>query len=433
VSARPLLVQPGRLLDGTGAPSRADAALLVCDGRIAAVGPVAQVRQHPDAADARVVDAAHQTVLPGLVDGHVHAAWGKDRDAGWASARADRDLLLLWTATGTQAALRAGVTTLRDCGAPGDVTLKVKRSLADGVLAGPRFLVCGPSITTTSGHGEYIGVTADSADELRRTVRELCRQGADFIKIMATGGTSDPADTNRRRAQYSQAELEAGIADAHRLGRLVVTHVNATEGIRNAVAAGADALAHCNWLGEAEGTIDYDPAVADEIVRRRLFIDLNVEGATRPLQTGDGRLQDWSMPAAPQNRWDILGDLRRRGAPIFLSSDGDGPALGKFPGQLVEAQRLLGLSAEELIWRVTGVAAAGIGRGDQIGTLETGKQADFVVLDGDLATEPRALLRVHQVYLGGRLVVQDGWLAAAPALGPSPWEDPVTAAMGVPP
>jgi imidazolonepropionase-like amidohydrolase len=320
---------------------------------------------------------------------------------------------MAWSITSAQAALRVGVTTLRDCGAGAGITLELQRAIADGTVVGPRLQACGPAITTTAGHGEFLGTTADSADELRRRVREWCRQGVDFIKIMATGGLSDP-ETNRLRAQYSEAELRAAVDDAHRLQRQVVAHVNATEGIRNAVAAGVDVLAHCNWLGAEDGTIDYDQAVADEIARRRIYIDLNIEGAFRPFPTGDGWAQDWTSPGAPQNRWQLMEAMRQAGVPIFFTSDNAGPRLAEFPRLLVEAGRQGELSAEELIWRATGLAAEGIGLAEQTGTIMAERAADLIIVDGDVVEDLSALLRVRAVYLAGRLVVSDNWIAPAP-------------------
>lgn len=407
------LLRGGRVVDGTGRPSTQDVAIVIEGARIVAVGPTDEVLASAATVGATVVDASACTILPGLIDGHVHVAWGARGVPAWEAARVDRELLMAWAIASAQAALRAGVTTLRDCGAPYGITLQLRRAIADGAVVAPRLQTCGPAITTTAGHGEFLGTAADSADELRRSIRELCRQGVDFIKIMATGGSSDP-ETNRLRAQYSEEELRAAVDDAHRLGRSVVAHVNATEGIRNAVAAGVDVLAHCNWLGAEDGTIDYDPAVADEMARRGIFVDLNIEGAFRPFVTGDGWAQDWTAPGAPQNRWQLMEAMRRDGIAIFFTSDEAGLGLATFPQLLVEAGRQGGLSTEELIWRATGLAASGIGLGEQTGTITIGRDADLLIVDGDLVEDPMALLRVRAVYVGGRLVVSDRWLAPVP-------------------
>ncbi len=404
------LIRCGRLIDGTGKAAVRQAGVLLCGERIVAVGPLSEIESRPDAAAATVIDATSQTVLPGLIDGHAHIAWSIRDTAGWRAARDDRDQLMAWSVASAQAALCAGITTIRDCGAPDGITIPLKRSATLGTITAPHLLICGPAITTTAGHGEFIGITADSADELRRTIRALCRDGVDFIKIMATGGSMDP-ESNRLRAQYSVEELRAAVDDAHRLRRPVVAHANGTEGIRNAVAAGVDVVVHCNWLGLEDGTIDYDPAVVKEMARRGTFVDLNVDGGFRPLATGDGKAQDWSAPGAPQCRWDLFADMRQEGVPIYFTSDNFGPGIADFPKLLLDAARQGNLSIEEVVWRATGLAAQGIGVGATTGTIEAGRRADLLIVDGDMVENPNALLDVHAVYLAGKLTVQNGWLA----------------------
>lgn len=406
-----MLMRCGRLIDGTGQPSVQDAAILIDGPNIIAVGPAASIAELPEATAAVEVDATSHTIMPGLIDGHVHVAWGTDTYSAWPSASVDSDMLMAWSIASAQAALCAGITTIRDCGAPDGITLKLQRAITEGIVLGPRLQVCGPAITTTGGHGEFIGTTADSSDELRRVVRTLCRQGVDFIKVMATGGLTDP-ETNRLRAQYSEEELRAAVDDAHRLRRQVVAHGNATEGIRHAVAAGVDIIAHCNWLGIEEGTIDYDPVVAKKMAERGVFVDLNIEGAFRSFSRGDGWAQDWTAPGAPQNRWELMEAMRQDGVPIFFTSDHFGPEIAQFPQLLVEAARQGAIGAEELIWRATGLAADAIGIGDTTGRIMAGRQADLLCVEGDLVENPGNLLRVHAVYLDGLPVVRDGWMAA---------------------
>ena len=172
---------------------------------------------------------------------------------------------MLYTLQAAREAMAAGITTLGDTGSVGDSLLYVRDAINEGTAVGPRILAAGPAITTTAGHGHYLGIEelADNADEIKVAIRKLVYRGVDFIKIMATGGASDPP-TNRYRAQYSEEEMRVAVEDAHRLRKRVVAHVNPTEGIINSVRAGVDALAHCNWLGSEEGTVEYVPEVAQE-------------------------------------------------------------------------------------------------------------------------------------------------------------------------
>jgi imidazolonepropionase-like amidohydrolase len=405
------------MLDGTGAPAVSEASVLVFDGLIVGVGHTADLRRDPRAEEAEVVDAGDATLLPGLIDGHVHLGHGLGDDEIWRHAERDRDTLLGWTLASAQAALRAGVTTVRDCGSPAGVTLSIKRQLDMGLHNGPRLLACGPCITTTAGHAAFLGVTADSEVELRLRVREAVRDGADCIKLIATGGRIDPEPTsNRRRAQYTIDELRAAVDDAHRLKRSVVAHANATEGIRNAVLAGVDVISHCNWLSEEEGRIDYDPAVAEEMVRRGVYVDLNIEGGWRSLAAADGSAEAWSTKH-PVNRWQLMEDMRQRGIPIFFTSDAFGPLVAEFPALLVHGCRVFGIPVHEAIWRATGLAAEALGLDRQVGTIAVGKRADLLLVEGCVAEDPTALLRVRSVWRDGIRAVHGGALAPAPALG----------------
>jgi len=372
-------------------------------------------QSHPRTPSYTELDAQGATLLPGLIDGHCHLTLDAAGDPAWPGYDGPREQLVLFALHSAQQALAAGITTLADAGCVADVSLQVRDAIARGCAIGPRILAAGRAITTTAGHGDYlnIGELADNADELKTAVRTWVKRGADFIKIMATGGFTDPA-TNRRRAQYSAAEMRAGTEDAHRLGKRVVAHVNATEGIINSVEAGVDALAHCNWLGSAEGTIEYLPEVAAAAGRKGISIDLNIFGALRPFATtSDGNAQDWSTPGAPQCRWHLVVDMEKRGCKAYFTSDHMGKAIAEFPAKLVEACETLKLDPVDVVFRATGRAAEGLWLKD-VGTIAVGKKADLLLVDGNLAQDISALLHVRAVLRSGRVIVRDGrWLLAA--------------------
>jgi imidazolonepropionase-like amidohydrolase len=404
---RRIVIRCGLLYDGTLAPPREDVAIVVEDGVVADVTDPASAGRADVVADHR-----EATVTPGLVDGHVHTAWGRDDQSGWTWAEGSDGGRLAWALAAARAALAAGVTTVRDCGGPGLVTLQARDAVAAGLHPGPRMRVCGPCVTTTAGHGDFIGMTADDAGELRKRVRELTVAGVDHIKVMATGGDMDP-HTNRRRPQYSEAELAALADDAHRLGRTVVAHCNATTGIRAAVAAGVDTIAHCNWLGADEGTIDYDREVAAAIVERGVFVDLNLAATMRPLREFDGSAETWAgWETAPANRWELQRDIRAAGGLLFFTSDEFGPDLATFPALLARAVTELAIPVEEAIHRASAVPARALGLGAAAGTVVPGERADLAVFAGDLRADPGRLVRCREVWQAGRRVVADGVVLA---------------------
>lgn len=402
------IIEPDLLFDGSGDPPREGAAVLIREGTIEAVGPLAEIGRGLDLAQV----ARHQggTLTPGLVDAHVHLAWGLDGQKRWPLAATSAEGRFAWALSSAQAALAAGVTTMRDCGAAGLVVAHLRDAIATRLVVGPRLLACGPAITTTAGHGDFIGVCADSAEELRRAVRQLCADGVDFVKVMASGGDMDP-HTNRRHPQYTDEEIRALVEDAHRLSLPVVAHCNAAAAIRQCVDAGVDTIAHCNWLGAEEGTIAYDPAVAQRMLEAGTFVDLNVDGTLRAYAgDGDGWAQSWEQPEPPANRWELHRELRAAGGRLFFSSDEFGGRLANFPALLARVVRETGAEAAEVVHRATAVPAQAVGRGHEVGSIDVGMNADLALFAADLASDPAGFEGECRVWLDGRLVAADGRL-----------------------
>jgi len=392
------IVHAGRLIDGTGRPPVHDCAIRIDDGSVIEIGPAADLLARAPG-DAEIIDASTSTVIPGLIDAHVHvtcppapSGYIPVEQQGSDAERYDRGVAALGEA------LRAGVVVQRDCGCPDLLSLLLRDAVRRGEVIGPRLVACGPAITTTAGHGHWIGRTADSDVEVRKRVRQLCLEGADFVKLMASGGDMTPR-SNRRAPQFSDAEFDAAVRDAHRLGMPVVAHCNATEAMRQAAEFGADTVAHCNWLGELDGTIRYENAIADVFLAKGTFLDLNIGGTLNPYTHGDG----WAMSQdfGFANRWELHGDLRRRGARLMLTSDEFGHQTADFPGLLGRFMAETGVPAVEVIYRSTLVPAMALGMADDTGSLEPGKRADLLVLDGDLVHQPEALTSPLHVFVNG--------------------------------
>lgn len=401
----PTAIRVGLLLDGTGVPGRRNCVVRLEDGFITAIED-ADDRSGPNPPN--TVDAQADTLTPGLIDAHVHCAWGLAGQSGWSSAATSPEGRALWAIGSLQAALTAGITTVRDCGCADLTTLHVRDAIQSGNIAGPRVVACGPAITTTAGHGDFIGVTADSEGELVTAVRRLASAGVDFIKVMASGGDMDP-HTNRRRPQYSQSQLAALTEDAHRLSLPVVAHCNPTSSIAMAVEAGIDTIAHCNWLGADDGVVEYDSAIADRMLAAGTFIDLNVEATLRPLSEYDGK-REIQAPTRAANRWELHADLRRRGARVMLTSDEFGPRIGLFPGLLADVVTLGGGEIGDVISRATAIPGAALCKQQELGVIRPGCRADLALFAGDLEHDPTALTNCKMVWRSGRLVAQGGRL-----------------------
>ncbi len=405
-------IRCGVLIDGSGAPAMEDVVLVLEGARVRSIEP------WTDGAGrgsqwGEVIELRGHTVMPGLIDAHVHLCLGSPTSPSWAAASSDSIGIVGWGLASGVAALRCGITTVVDAGSRDGLALRVATLIESGLAVGPRILAAGAAITTTAGHGSDFGVQADNEAEVVAAVRHAVAHGADLIKIMVTGGAIYPS-TNRRRSQYTQAELKAGIDDAHRLGKRVLGHANATEGITRAVNAGIDMVAHCNWLGSAPGTLELDVETIATMASNHVWIDLNIEGALRDMTTTDGVVVSWPFAnPEPKTRWDLLQPLRQLGVKLYLTSDAFGPSVGGFTRSLRDGRCRWGLSAEELIALVSGEPACALGVDDWLGTLAPGKLADMVVLGGDLRSDPDAIVRPVSVYRNGVEVVSDGRLLPA--------------------
>ena len=411
------LIRADTLVDGTGAPAlHGGAAVLIADGVIQAVGPRDAVSAP---SDAEIVELAGTSIVPGIVDGHVHLMLGVPSDPFHRLAQADAVRVFAWGAANAQACLAAGLTTIYDCGGPGDRTIVLRDAIRDGLVAGPRVLAAGAPITTTGGHCNWLGNRADSKAEVAKATRQLVEQGADFVKVMATGGSLTPA-SNRYTPQFSRKELAAVAREAHRLRRRVVAHCNATEGIRRSIRAGVDIIAHCNWLGQTPEYLDYDDELARQMGEMGTFVDFNIEGAIGQLAGRDGVVQEWPHgDRAPATRWEIGRRMREHGVRVYLTSDAIGREYDLLPRNLATMPARFGDAPVDLLSRVTSVPASALGLEDGIGALRPGLSADVLVVRGDASRDLHGLARPELVYLRGQLVAERGQVSLPARLSPA--------------
>lgn len=393
------------LIDGTGKGPVADPYIVVEDGTVQQIGS----GRLPEALTEGVelIDMPDATIIPGLVDAHVHLAMALHLPE-WPDIDADPTRMAFLAARNARIALTAGVTTVGDCGARYGITFQLRDAIARGQVIGSRVWACGPWLTVTNGHGYFwTGQGLDTAYELRRGVREVVWAGADFVKIMASGGGTRGAKTSRRRAQYSAEELRVAVEDAHRLNKRVHCHINATEAMRNCIEAGVDVLDHCLWMGVKEGTIEYDHEASKLAAEKGLFAGMNCGAVFRPLAARDGKAQDWG----DETSWDLLCRMREAGVQVFINTDAGGGAFDRLALLPTYMDRMVDegkASAMEVIRMTTLIPAQAMGIADRLGSLDKGKLADMVFLAKDPLVDMAAVTSPLMVVKDGEIVVQNG-------------------------
>ncbi len=375
-----------RLFDGV--TTHADPLVLVEDGRIT------EVRTGPPPPDAEFIDLPGATLLPGLIDTHVHLAFDAGADPVAALAARDDDAVLEAMAQAAATQLRAGVTTVRDLGDRDYLALRLRASAA----ALPTIVAAGPPITSAGGHCHFLGGVAECG--VRQAVREHAERGVDVIKVMASGGAMTPGSA-LDTPQFTPDDLVALVDEAHRHGLPVTAHAHALGAIADGVAAGVDGLEHCTFVdGDRVAAPD---ALVAAIVRRRIAV-----GATVGLAPVAGPV------APPPFITKILPDVMRtyarlvRDAALLVAGTdaGIGPIKphGVLPYGLAQLVQL-GMSPAAALTAGTSTAAQVCGLGDRKGRVRPGYDADLLAVDGDALTDITALLRPVAVLVAGRPLV----------------------------
>jgi imidazolonepropionase-like amidohydrolase len=409
--AVPLWLANARIIDGTGGPPHEPGWLLVRDGRIDAMGSGAE----PPPEDARTVDCAGRTVLPGLIDAHAHVYPTPPVPAPGAERLlpGTRGHLL---AADLRDALRMGITTIRDVGSYGDEVVEARQAMRLGAFRGPRLLTCGRIVSATSPGGRFFpGMyrEADGPDDIRRAVREQLRMGADFIKVMTTGARSVELE-DPDPAQLTRAEIAALVEETHRLGYRVAAHAEGMAGTEIAIEDGIDTIEHGMYLNQRPDLLarmaDRGQVLVPTLSSFYAVAGLDDRGGEPP--------PTWTAPLVDLARTNIeeaertLGAARAAGVPIALGHDWH-----PLSGAAVELERMIhhGLPVSEALVAATATAARALGLGDLVGTVEPGKLADLLIVDGDPLADPGVLRRREAIWL----VVQLGEPVAGAALEPA--------------
>lgn len=386
-----IAIRFGKLYPGAGGP-RANGVLLIEDGRIAAIaGPEATIPS-----DALALEAP--CVIPGLINAHVHLEMSGEPETMTIFVLTTPIQRAFVCADNARKTLESGVTTVRDVGGTEKIAMELRDAISAKKAVGPAIVAAGRPITMTGGHGYFVGREADGADDVRKAVREQRKDGAQCIKFIATGGVLTKGAVPGT-SQLSEAELRAGVEEAHKHGMKTAAHAIGTEGIKNAIRAGIDSIEHGHLIDEEGVAL---------IVKNGAALVPTLAAVDRIVEAG----ADVGMPAFVIEKARVIAQVARENlvraraaGALFVAGSDAGTPFNRhedFAHELELMQSWLGMSAIDV------VAAATVQAGRLLdidrGTLEPGAIADVVLLGADIDSDRRA-------FRDPLAVIKDGALA----------------------
>jgi len=395
-----LIIRAGRLLDVKSGKTLTNQTILIQGDKIASVGAAPKIP-----ADATVIELPNATVLPGLIDAHTHITFTPNFGYSRLAISIPREALT--GAHNAKITLEAGFTTIRNVGASGYADVALRDAVNAGDVPGPRMLVSGPALSITGGHCDNNllpfdyhatnGGVADGVEAVQHKTREIIKYGADLIKICATGGVLSKGD-NPQHSQYTLDEMKAIVTDAHRLGRRVAAHAHGAEGIRWASMAGVDSIEHGSYIDDA--AIAEMKKNGTYLVPTLYLADWFFENAekigTPPDLIAKGKEV---MPAARKN----VARAFAAGVKVGFGTDAAVYPHGLNAHEFAVMVKL-GLTPLQAIQSATINDADLLGWSDKVGTIDPGKWADIIAVDGDPLADVTTLERVKFVMKGGEVV-----------------------------
>ena len=389
-----LVLSGARIIDGTGTEPVRGRSVVVEKGVITAVVEDARAPR------GNGVDLAGHTLLPGLINSHVHLCLGAEADPARAMREEPLALTAIKALLRARETARAGVTTVRDLGGREYAELAARRAIQEGLIDGPRIVAAGRPVCMTGGHGYWLGREADGPDDARKAVREQLKAGADVIKIIATGGVLTPG-VEPGSPQMTFEEMRAAIEEARKAGRRTAAHAMAATGISEAIDAGITSIEHGVYLTEE---------IVAHMRRDGTFLvpTLNAPAAiaTGGLAAG---IPEYMVRKSEQVVPPHVASFQlahRAGVRIAAGADSGTPL--NFHGSLLPELTLMvkyGMTPLEVIRAATVTAADCLGLGEVTGRVAPGYAADLIAVAGDPAERIETLADLKLVLVNGRIVV----------------------------
>ena len=401
------LIHNGTVIDGNGGPPISNGAVLVEDNRIVAVDRAGRIGQ-PDGATS--IDARGGTIMPGLIDTHVHVMF--EQIDILRMLNTPFSLRFYNAAKHLRATLEAGITSVRDAGG---ADLGVKTAVEQGLISGPRMQISTAVLSITGGHGDswtvsgadpqlfpaYPGMPSgicDGPEGVRKKVREVLRAGADVVKVCSTGGVLSPVD-HPHYTQFSPEELAIMVQEAGYRGAYVMAHAQGTEGIKNAIRAGIRSIEHGMFL---------DDEAIDLMLKHGTFLVPTLVAPIGVIEQAEqkGTMPEYGLRKARETLEAHQESISRAIAAGVRTAMGTDAAIVPHGSNLRELGLMVrsGMTPMQAIVSSTKIAAECMRWDDRLGTLAAGKLADIVIVDGDPLADIRILERRERIVL----VMKDG-------------------------
>jgi imidazolonepropionase-like amidohydrolase len=424
----PIAIRADRLLDGSGGPPLPDPVVVAGETIIGVYQGTVPAGVLPEGAT--VLDYTGCTLLPALIDAHVHLNLPGDGTPFEQVVAENDEVLTAATASAAQDLVAGGVLTVRDCGSRGTTAFSVRRALQLGYGQGPRMLLSGPPITVTGGHTWYLGGEADGVDGVRRKVREVCKLGADWIKVIGSGGGT--VNTAADQPAFTRQELAAIVEQAHRQDRRVTVHTTCAEALDDAISCGVDQIEHGLFLID-EARQQYEPELAARLAAAGIPVTSTMVVGYDVMRRIDAKPEPSANDKVLRGQRErMLADslsqfrlMREAGVRFIAGTDAGWRYTGfnSLPSQLwlmTEA----GMTGAKAIAAATGAAADVLGVSSVTGRLAPGLAADIIAVRGDPVDDIRLLSDVRLVIQAGTIRKNLGTAASKGVARRRPWPGP---------
>ena len=385
----------GRILTAVNDEVIEEGFIEIENGKIKAIGPLSQLGE----SSAERIDFTGRTILPGIIQSHAHLAWDGVHDLARQSMDDRVEISAYKSAANMLKSLRAGITLVRDLGM-NQTNFYAKQAVEQGIFPGPRLLICGEAIIQTGGHTYWCCREASGPDEMRRAVREQVRGGADLIKIMACHDT----------LEFTDAELEAVIDESHRNGLPITAHATYNDCIYRVAQFGVDCIEHGGAMTDETIQLLLDRKIPIVTTLAPLVMQSQAEIA-RQYQVPEWKIEERQRAVADPKRYSGLVKAAEAGVPIAFGTDAGSPVVGHdVVAPELKFMVKLGIKKDnyDAIRCATAVAAQVNHLDKKLGTLEVGKEADLIIVNGNPLADLDALSQVEMTMIAGKKMIGIG-------------------------